>query len=212
MSLTSNRVRRPAPRSTARSIWLAGATAALALSAAPASAQPALAPTYGPPTPGVCLFAQAEALSHSKAGVSADQQLKQFAVGIEAELTAERSAIYNDDRALAAQRASLSAADYQQRTEQLRQRYAELDHTRSLRDAQLNLTRNQAAEQVMKVLKPSLADTITARKCSFVLERSVTYGAADALDITGAVIQRMDALLSFVPLRLAPPEAVQNAR
>lgn len=201
--LTAIRVGRAAPKLTA----IAAALAAAALAAGPAQAQPA--PTFGPPTPGVCLFAQADALAHSRAGASADQQLKQFAVGIEAELGAERAAIYNDDRALAAQKPSLGAADYQQRTEQLRERYAELDRTRTLRDAQLTVTRNQAAQEVMKVLGPSLADTITARKCSFVLERSVTYGATEILDITQAVIDRMDARLSFVPLRLAPPEAVQ---
>jgi Skp family chaperone for outer membrane proteins len=174
-----------------------------------AQAQPAPVATYGPPTPGACLFAQAEALSQSHAGISADQQLKQFAEGADAELKAQRTAIFNDDHALAQQKSSLSAADYDQRVAQLRQRYAELDRTRSLRDAQLNLTRRDAAAQIMNILQPSLAETITARHCSFVLERSVTYGAADALDITAAVIQRMDARLSFVPLRLAPPEAVQ---
>lgn len=177
-----------------------------------AVAQPAEPPTYGPPTPGVCLFAQADALAHSKAGTSADQQLRQFAVGVDAELGAERAAIYNDDRVLASQKTALSAADYQQRTEQLRQRYANLDRERALRDAQLDLTRKLAADQVMKVLQPSLSDTITARKCSFVLERSVTYASTDALDITQQVIERMDARLSYVTLQMASPEAAQRGR
>lgn len=186
--------------------------AAAGLAVGMAAAQPAPPPAYGPPTPGVCLFAQAQALSQSKAGTSADQQLRQFAAGVDAELGAERTAIYNDDRALAAQKATLGPADYQQRTELLRQRYANLDRERALRDAQLNLTRKLAADQVMKVLEPSLSETITARKCSFVLERSVTYGANDALDITGQVIQQMDARLSYVTLQLATPEAAQAAR
>jgi Skp family chaperone for outer membrane proteins len=194
-----------APAAAGLALGLLAAGGAFAQGVPPA----AVAPVFGPATPGVCLFDQAQALSQSRAGASADQQLKQFAVGVDAELKAERTAIYNDDHALAGQKASLAPADYEQRVAQLKARYAELDRTRRLRDGQLDLTRQDAAAQIMKVLTPSLMDTITARRCSFVLERSVTYAASDALDITGAVIQRMDAQLGYLTLRLAPPESVQ---
>lgn len=187
---------------------LAGLAAALAamLGAGPAAlAQAPAGPTFGPATPGVCLFDQAQAVANSQAGVSAEQQIKEFAVGIDAELKAERTAIYNDDHALALQKASLPSADYDQRVAQLRQRYAEVDHTRTVRDAQLDATRKTAAVQIMAALTPSLNEVITQRRCSFVLQRSVTYAAADALDITADVVQRMDARLNYVPLQLAPP-------
>ena len=152
------------------------------------------------------------ALDRSQAGVSANQQIAQFSQGIDAELKAQRTAIESDDHALAGQKASLPAAEFDRRVAQLRQRYADLGRTQATRGAQLRLTSRDALSQVGKILDPSLADTITARHCAVVFERANTSGAADAMDITGAVIQKMDALQSVVALRLATPEAAQAAR
>jgi outer membrane protein len=183
---------------------LAGALAALASSAA--------AQTYGPATPGVCVFSRDQALSASQAGVSASQQIAQFTQGARAELGAQRTAIYNDDRALAAQKTQLAAADYQQRIAQLRQRYQSLDRTTQTRDAQLTQTRKDAFAQVAAVMSPSLAEIITTRRCGVVLEKATTYGSNPDMDITALVIQRMNARLPLLNLRQAPPETVQRAR
>jgi hypothetical protein len=177
-----------------------------------AQTPPAAVPVFGPPIVGLCLFARAEALTRSQAGVSATQQLAQFGLGIDAELKAQEGAIHNDDVALATQKAALPPADYQQRVVQMRQRYADLDRTRALRAAQLDVTRKQALAVVGQIVDPSLADTITTHHCSAVFERSATYGAAGSSDITGAVIQKMDGIQSMVAIRLATPEAAQAAR
>src|SRR5262249_12159251 len=152
---------------------------------------------YGPPPPGVCLFSQLDALAKSRAGISVDQQLKQFAQGADAELSAQRNAIMADDRSLAAQKASLAPADYDQGVAPIRRRYAELDRTRTQRDAQLNQTRRYAAEQIMAVLTPSLSEAVTLRKCGVLFDRGVALRFADGMDITPTVIQRMDARLSY---------------
>jgi Skp family chaperone for outer membrane proteins len=177
-----------------------------------ATAQTAPGPAYGPPIAGVCFLTRADAIDHSQAGVSANQQMTQFGQGIEAELKAQRTAIESDDKALAGQKANLSPAEFDRRVAQLRQRYADLNRTQSIRAAQLRLTSRDAINQLGKILQPSLTDTITARRCSAVFERSVTYGASDAMDITAMVIQKMDALQSVIALRLATPEAAQAAR
>jgi Skp family chaperone for outer membrane proteins len=180
--------------------------------AAPAEATPAVAPAYGPVIPGLCLFAKAEALDRSQIGVSANQQLAQFAQGVDAELKAEQAAIVTDDRALAKQKATLAAAVFQQRVGQLRQRYADLARTKELRQAQLALTRHGALLEVEKVLTPGLSQTITARHCSAVFERSAVYGAADAMDITPAVVERMDAQSTSLNVRLSTPEEARAAQ
>lgn len=176
-----------------------------------AAAAQTATPTFGPPIAGACILAKSEAIDRSQAGVSANQQLTQFGQGIEAELKAQRTAIENDDRALASQKASLSSAEFERRVAQLRQRYTDLTHTQTLRAAQLRLTTKDAIAQVTKIFGPSVADTITARHCSMVIERSVTYGSAQAMDITPLVIQKMDGIQSVVALRLATPEAAQAA-
>jgi Skp family chaperone for outer membrane proteins len=178
--------------------------AALAQAAAPA-------PTYGPPISGLCLFGQGQALGQSKAGISANQQLEQFLKSVDAELKAAAAPIVADDHALGAQKASMPAAEYQQQLGKLRQRYADLAHTRDLRRAQLALTRKDALTQVAKAMATSLAATITERHCSVIFERTGAYGAAEGMDITADVIQRMNTALPSVTLSLAPPEAVQKA-
>jgi outer membrane protein len=190
---------------------LALVAGALAVAGAAAAQTPPPPATFGPPIAGLCLFARGAAVARSQVGVSAEQQLSQFAQGIDAELKAQATAIHNDDHALLGQKASLPAAEYQQRVNQLRQRISELEHTRALRGAQLALTRKDALAQIGKILEPGMNETITARRCSVVFEGTVAYGSADAMDITPAVIQRMDAMQTVVALRLATPEAAQAA-
>jgi Skp family chaperone for outer membrane proteins len=163
-------------------------------------------PTFGPPLAGVCLFGREQALGQSRAGVSANQQLSQFQQGIEAELKAERDTIARDDQALLAQKPSLPAADYQQRVTQLRQRYDVLQRTTQTRAAQLTRTRNDAITQIATAMAPSLNETITARRCSLVIEKGGVYGANPAMDITPQVIGLMNTRLPSVTLRLAALE------
>ena len=185
---------------------LVGIAAAFAV-AVPALAQPIAAPpVYGPPIPGVCLFARDVALDRSLAGVSANQQIQQFTAGIRAELDAQRNSIVNDDRALAAQKASMPATEFQQRVAQLQQRYAAVERTRRTREAQVARTRAEAVRLILQTMTPSLGETITARKCSLVVEKAGTYGANPVMDVTDQVIQKMNARLQSVTLRLAPPD------
>jgi Skp family chaperone for outer membrane proteins len=190
---------------------LALASSFLVLAGA-AAAQTATPPTYGPPIAGECLFGRDDAIDHSKIGVTASQQLVQYAKEIDADLKAQGAAIQADDRALVGQKASLSAADYQQKVNQLRQRYADLSRLQKLRATQLGLTRSDALTQIGAVILPSLSSVVTARHCSVVFERAATYGSAAAMDITPAVIQQMDATQSALTLKLATPEAAQAAR
>jgi Skp family chaperone for outer membrane proteins len=204
-----NQVQLAAASRWARRLALASGGCLIVTAAAAQTATPA--PTFGPPIAGACILAKSEAIDRSQAGVSANQQLTQFGQGIEAELKGQRTAIENDDRALAGQKASLSPVEFERRVAQLRQRYTSLNHTQTVRAAQLRLTTKDAIAQVTKIFEPSVADTITARHCSMVIERSVTYGSAEAMDITPVVIQKMDGIQSVVALRLATPEAAQAA-
>lgn len=201
---------------SARGLRAIGATALLAAALTGSAGQAALAqavapPAYGPPIAGLCLFAQAQAVGQSKIGASANQQLEQYVRGIDAELKAAAAPIISDDHALAAQKASMPNEAFQQQAAKLRQRYDELGHTRQLREAQLALTRKDALTQVAKVMGPSLSATISDRHCSVVFERAGAYGMADGMDITTAVIQRMDAAQPSISLTLATPEAAQQA-
>jgi hypothetical protein len=96
----------------------------------------------------------------------------------DAELGAERTAIVNDDQALLGQKASLSPADYQQRVAQLKQRYAELDRTRALRDAQLNMTRRDAIAQMNTVRGPKTGAAVDCAMASPARNNAATEPAS----------------------------------
>ncbi|MGH7023565.1 MAG: OmpH family outer membrane protein [Caulobacteraceae bacterium] len=165
---------------------------------------PAPAQTFGPPIQGVCVFDRRAALDRSQAGVSANQQIAQFAQGIRAELGAQRAAIVADDRALAARKGATPAAQYQEAVAQLRQRYQALDQTAKTRDAQLRRTSDAAAELIGKAMGPALDVVLTEHRCALVVERADLYGANPAMDITAPVIQAINARLPLISLRLAP--------
>jgi Skp family chaperone for outer membrane proteins len=164
-------------------------------------------PGYGAPIATLCLFARSEALDKSQAGLSANQQIEQFTQGLQAQLSAERTAIINDDKQLATLKNTLAAAEYQQRVTQMRQRYDALARTTQIQAAQLAKTRGAALQLVTAAMNPALADTITARHCSVVFERAGTYGANPAMDVTAEVIKLMNMRLPLITLKLAPPDS-----
>jgi Skp family chaperone for outer membrane proteins len=184
---------------------------AAALPAGPArsqAAQPAApAPTYGPPLNGVCVFNRRAALDRSSAGQSVAQQLGQFAQGIKGELTAQRTAIVADDRALAQRKASTPPAQYEQSVNALKGRYAALDRASHVRQDQLDRTSRDAVGLIGRAMLAPLSQVITQRKCSLVVDTGVVFGANPAMDITGSVIQLLNARLPSVTVRLAPPRA-----
>ncbi len=189
--------------------------AALAATPGLASAQTAAAPAanpnpMGPPIAGICLFARDAAIANSKAGQATDARLRQLGQGVQAELTPEQQALVAENNALKTGAASIPAAQREQRISALNTRAAAFNQKQQLRTAQLQATRSQALGQILKPMDDILGPISSSRRCSVVFERSATYGFNQAMDLTPAVIQQLDARMPTITFNLVPPEGVKR--
>ena len=169
---------------------------------------PALAANpMGPPLAGICLFGRDAAIANSKAGQATNARLVQLGTQVNAELAPETQALVTERDALNAGATTIPAAQRGPRIDALQKRAATFNQLQQLRTAQLQASRTQAIEQILKQMDPVLGPISTSRHCSVVFERSATYGFNPAMDITPAVIQQLDARLPTLTFNLAPPKA-----
>ncbi len=184
--------------------------AALVTTTGLASAQ---APTtnpnpMGPPIAGVCLFGRDGAIANSKAGQATDARLRQLGQGVQAELSPEQQAIIAENNALKA--GTVPSAQREQRIAALQKRATAFTQLQQLRTAQLQTTRAQALDQILKPMDQVLGPISTAHHCSVVIERSATYGFNQAMDLTPDVVRQLDTRMPTNTFNLAPPESVKR--
>lgn len=181
----------------------AGLLTALLVSG-PVSAQIAQAP--GAPLTGVCVYSESSLLGQSAAGVAANRQLAQIQQSVNAELVALRDKLITDDRSLTAQKAQLPATDFNQRAAGLQARARDLDALARTRDNQLARTRDDAVGQISRAALPLFNASLTAHRCAIVFDRTPVYSVNPAMDLTGDVIQRLNAVMTSITLQLAAPQ------
>ena len=180
-------------------------------SLATAQTPPTASPNpMGPPISGICLFARDAAIAGSKAGQATDARLRQLGTQVQAELTPEQQAIVTENNALNAGATTIPAAQRATRIDALQKRANAFNQLQQLRTAQLQTTRAQALEQILKQMDPVLGPVSTGRHCSVVFERTATYGFNAAMDLTPAVVQQLDAKMPTITFNLAPPESVKR--
>jgi outer membrane protein len=182
----------------------ATAISALVLSiGAPALAQ--VTPAPGAPLAGLCVYSENVILGQSQAGAGANQQLTQLQTSINSELRAARDKLVADDQALTAQKAKLSAADFAAQGAALQARARDLQNLATTRNSQLTRTRDGAIAQISKAALPLLNASLTAHHCAIVLDKAPVYSVNPAMDLTGEVMQRLNATLPAITVTLAAP-------
>jgi Skp family chaperone for outer membrane proteins len=197
--------------SSAPFLLLAALAAAPGMASAQAAAPPAANPNpMGPPIAGVCLFGRDAAIANSKAGQATDARLRQLTEQVRAEITPEGAAIVAENTAITNAGATLGGAAKQQRVDALQKRAQAFSQLQQLRNAQLEQTRNQALASIVQAMSPLLGPISTSHHCSVVIERSATYGFNQAMDLTPAVVQQLDAHLPTITFNLSPPESVKR--
>ncbi|HLZ84019.1 MAG TPA: OmpH family outer membrane protein [Caulobacteraceae bacterium] len=187
-----------------------GGAAMLAALASGAAAQVVAAP--GAPLAGVCVYSEELVLSQSQAGVAANQQLARFQQSVSAELKPANDALINDAKALEARKATTPAAQYQQSASDLQRRAQAQDALARTRNDQLVRTRDEAVRQIGTAALPGLNASLTAHRCSIVIDKGRVYSVNAAMDLTPEVIQKVNAALPTVNLQLAAPQQPQAPR
>lgn len=173
--------------------------AILAVALAPASAALAQAPAAGaqpPAIPGVCALSQTRAVAQSKVGQFVMKRLDTIGQQTNAELNGVKTGIDNDAKTIDSQRASLTREQLEQKALELQQRGNSLQRLAAQRQRELQLTEGKALDRIGNEMRPVLDLTRQERNCSVVLDADSALFVSPAMDITPAVIQKLDAKIT----------------
>jgi outer membrane protein len=173
-------------------VALALATSASAQTA-PAAAPAAPAVTHGPALPGVCIFSSQGAVGGSLVGKAVDTRLKTIIQQVNAELTAERTGLDNEAKALDAKKATLAQDALEQQASALQVKANAWQRKGQLRQKEVEATEQKALARVYQELDTPIRQVYQTQKCSLLLDRESVMLANPAMDITGAVVTALDA-------------------
>jgi len=200
---------------------ICGAAALLLLSAVQASAQttahkaatvsaPAGATiSYGPPITGVCVFSNEGALGLSSVGKAAATRLQQLRAQASAELSGEQASLQEDIKAFQAKRASLTQDQIQAQGAPLEERAQALNQKATQRQRELEYTAQHARVRVEQAMEPLVRAVFEERHCSVLLSGDAVMAANPAMDITSAVVTRLNATMSTITFDRETPPAQQ---
>lgn len=173
--------------------------AAIAFAAAPAMAQnQAAAPqvNHGPPINGMCILSVEGAVASSTVGQHVNTRMQQIISQVNAELTAERTAIENEGKTLEGQRASMDQATLQRRATELQGKASAFGRKAAQREREIAETQQKALGRVGQELDPVIRQVYQQRQCSVLLNRDALVLANPAMDITPQVVTGLNAKIT----------------
>lgn len=193
-------------------VAIAMSTSALAQTAPAAPAAPAI--SQGAPIAGICIFSSQRAVGSSAVGKAVDARLKTIIAQVNAELTAERTALDNEAKALDAKKATMDQGVLEQQAAGLQVKANAWQRKGQLRQKEVEATEQKALSRVYQELDPAIKQVYQQRTCSILIDRESVLLANPAMDITDAVVVALDArikTLTFDRERLDQPAAGAQA-
>jgi Skp family chaperone for outer membrane proteins len=184
-------------------------TLALAALLAPMVAVAAsAAPPAPPPSPRIVVFDERALMEYSKAGQDIQRQVRTFAQQVQNEKAATQKSLQAEEQQLQ-QQVAILAPDVRAKKVQAFQQKADGAQAALQRRAQMIDAGVQEAQgQMSKVLGPILQQVMKERGANLVvLKQAVLMAGSGAFDITGDVINRLNAKLPAVKVSLANPAA-----
>jgi Skp family chaperone for outer membrane proteins len=178
---------------------MAASAPAAAPAAAPAPAAPPAAEFGGPSIAGVCLLSKQELVAGSKLGIATREKLQRLHEKFEAGVSAAKASLNAQAKTLAAQRATLPQIQFEQKARALEQREQALQTQTEEKAQQLEATQAKALQNVLETAKPIIADVYRNRGCGVLFDRSSVMAGGLGMDLTGVVIQALDAKATTPP-------------
>lgn len=147
----------------------------------------------------IVVIDQSRIMSESKAGKDVAAKVKNIAEQMNKELNPTLDALTKEDKSLKEKLAPLNQKAIMEdqalvsRLKSFQKRTQEFEVTRQTRARELELTRRDAWSKFYNALGPALQSVIDESKADIVIDRSSVVHAADDVDMTGAVIAKLDA-------------------
>lgn len=173
-------------------VALALATAASAQTA-PAAAPAAPPVTHGPALTGVCILSTQGVIANSLVGKAVDARLKTIIQQVNAELTAERTGLDNEAKALDAKKASLAQDALEQQAAALQVKANAWQRKGQLRQKEVEVTEQKAMQRIYQEMNTPISQVYQTQKCSILFDREGVMLANPAMDITPGVVTALDA-------------------
>lgn len=152
-------------------------------------------------------------LTESQVGQHIAGQLEVIGREIQSELEAAAQPLTQENEALQAETSALSQEaiqqrpDLMQRIQQLQANAQQLERLRRLRQQELVATERQALQPVLQTLQTVLQELVSERSATVLLDRSQVVYAAESIDVTGTVIERLNQRIQTTPVtRVRAPE------
>jgi Skp family chaperone for outer membrane proteins len=178
----------------------------------PAAPAPAAAPGAKAP-PAVILFLdRGTVLRTSSVGKDMYAQVEALAKKMETDFAPENKKLQADVQALQSQAAVLSAQVRQQKVKELEARRQAFQKKVQDRQAAIQTGLGNARGQVEKALAPILQKIMLERGANLLLDRGLVVLGATNLDVTAAVVQRLNTALPKVVVTPVAPKPAAPAK
>lgn len=152
-------------------------------------------------------------LTQSQVGQHIAGQLEAIGREIQTELEQAAAPINQENEALQAETSALSQdaiqqrPDLIQRIQQLQANAQQLDRLRRLRQQELVATERQALQPVVQTLQTVLQEIVTERSATIILEESQVVYAAESVNVTQQVVERLNQRIQTTPVtRVRAPQ------
>ncbi|MBS27539.1 MAG: hypothetical protein CL566_01240 [Alphaproteobacteria bacterium] len=165
-----------------------------------------------PPVPSIAIVDVERILRESLAVKSARGQIDDIAGGLQQQIAQEEEKMRSEEQQLQQQRAILTPAVYAERRQALQERAAALQQrARSLRQT-LDRGMAQTMQRIQLVLFEEIGKLSEEMGVNLVLPRSQIVVAFDSFDISEQSLERLNARLSEVEMKLERDENAPQPR
>ncbi len=146
----------------------------------------------GLPTPVIAIVDVQRILQESSASKSVQKQLEAQRSKFQSEIGKEENSLRQAEQTLAKQRSQLTAQDYADKEQQLRQRFSAVENHVQLRRKVLDKSYADAMSAVRQALLDVVADVAHERRANLVVVKQQALWTDQPLDITDEVLRRLD--------------------
>lgn len=165
----------------------------------------------GPVIPGVCVLSRQVVFDASKVGQAANAKYKDLRDAAQAAVSAEEAKIVTDAKTVEGQKGSLSPAEYQSRQQDLAKRLQALRTVAAADSRDLEATRLDVVGRISKEAQPVIAEVYKDKGCGLLVSRDAIMAGNPAMDITPAVVARLDAKITSIAVQRKPAAATPLA-
>jgi outer membrane protein len=185
---------------------------AFALAMLAGSAAAAQDQNFGPAIPGVCVYHHDRLLAQSTAGQSVQAGMQRLQQEVQTELAPYEQFAQTEIQALQQGRGTIPQDQFAQREQALNTRVQEARSLAQTRDNELRYTQAMQLQAIAQAVDPIILALYTERGCGILISRDSVLRVNPSMDLTEAVIQRVNTALpslSFTRMQVPAQQPAQ---